>query len=1507
VAGSEFQARTAGNPYVGPRPFETGEHLPGREREITELYYLLSAERIVLLHSPSGAGKSSLIQAGLIPRLRERFDVWHPTRVNTPLPSGLKDGVNRYALSAALGFEQSIPESLRRSPEQIAGLSLSEYATKRLRRPSAPESVLLIFDQFEEILTADPLAVKAKQEFFDQLGELLRNPLIWALFAIREDYLAQLDPYAEQVPTHFKNRSRIDLLGLDQAREAIAGPSRDAGREFTDGAADKLVRDLAAMKVQQADGTFVVRTGLHVEPLQLQVVCRGLWDRMPPDSVSAAIEDVEQFGNVTEALSAYYSAEIEKIAGREAGVERAIREWVGEKLITLEGIRGQVLRGAGRSDGLANDLIAKLVNTHLVRAEQRAGAVWYELAHDRLIEPVRESNSKWFLANLSALQRESDAWVSKGRPGGLLMRGEALAEAERWAAAHEQELKPSEVDFLAAGREARRVVERELAQARRVRRWVWVAMVVFLVAAVAVVVAVNQTSKALKATGKAEIADQNAQAATARSAQEAQRAAAATAEAAKKTLEAEQASAAAKEEATVADQQSRQARIARANLLAAQAQENADSFPQRSLLLAVEALNVTRGAGDPPTASANQALRTALANSGGRVLGGHEASVTDVAVSPDGRWLISVSGEETSPQVHTTVRLWDMSGKDQPTKPVVLPGARAPAVMSADGRWVVTGSMDSAARLWRLDPGKSAGAPILLERGEHSVTAPVISPDGRWLITGSDSHFARLRDLTAASPGTTFKDLGGGSGAFVVSHSSQWLVTGLTSNCPTYASGSGDSPMLWDLTSTDLRAAPRPLSGHTMPVTSAAFSPDGHWLVTASACYVTHTGRMDSTARLWNLKDTGRFPTPNELLGHKGPIGRLAISPDNHWVASAGGGDRFGLASIDRTVYLWPLTEAGPGANPVVLTSFEGHIRSMAFGNGSGWLVTLNDEEGVAQTGYEGRVRVRQVARLWDLKAKEPASAFRVLTDGGVPVSVSAIAISRDGHWLLTGNGTKGRLWDLTSRSPADRARMLRGHEGSIGAAAFGADGTTVITGSEDKAVRVWHTAMAEHSASPITLESDGDSFLSPDGSRLVTRIGKTAQVWDLTTPDPTTKPLVLSTAEQIYSVAISPDNHWLAMGDYAKTASLFDLTSTDPRRNVRVLAQHSGAIPTVAISSDNHWLFTGSFDGTTRAWDLTSRNPEAASILFGEVDKSSSKAVFRVDVSPSGRWLVATGQAPARLWDLKSKERATVLLAGNGAALFSASSRWLVNRSGVNQPRAYRWDLTASAPATTFRTLEGGARAIVFSPDSRWLVTAGDADGSVRLWDLMAAPATHPRILPGHHSLVWSAAISPDSRWLVTGDDDGIARLWELGARDPASTAIVLRGHRKAITSAAITMHWIATGSFYDNTVRLWDRTARDVAASGAVLPHDGSVTQTAFTPDEHWLITGVYTSGGPKPALVWNLRQDELTRLACRTSGRNLTATEWEQYFFGQPYHATCTELPPGEGATTLPAIAR
>src|SRR5205823_4523616 len=119
MTGFSVNAPVATNPFVGPHPIETGQKIFGRDTEIEKLYYLLSAERIVLLHSPSGAGKSSLMRAGLMPRLAGRFDVRGPTRVNTQPPVGTAAGaVNRYVRSANLGFEEGLPAE-RRRPEEV--------------------------------------------------------------------------------------------------------------------------------------------------------------------------------------------------------------------------------------------------------------------------------------------------------------------------------------------------------------------------------------------------------------------------------------------------------------------------------------------------------------------------------------------------------------------------------------------------------------------------------------------------------------------------------------------------------------------------------------------------------------------------------------------------------------------------------------------------------------------------------------------------------------------------------------------------------------------------------------------------------------------------------------------------------------------------------------------------------------------------------------------------------------------------------------------------------------------------------------------------------------------------------------------------------------------------------------------------------------------------------------------------------------------------------------------
>lgn len=433
------------NPYPGPRPFRAGEKLYGRDWEITQLFYLLSAERIVILHSPSGAGKSSLLHAGLVPKLQgEGFDVWPSIRVSAPVAGP----GNRFVKSVVASLEEGLPAERRRPGDEIAGQTLAQYVAQRPRGPGAPSPVVLVFDQFEEILTLDPLDVEAKREFFRQLGDTLKNPDLWALFALREDYLAALDPYRDDVPTRLSNTFRIDMLSIEAGLKAITEPPKDAGREFADEAARKLVEDLATVSVQQPDSSFRQVAGRYVEPVQLQVVCRRLWDELPADIHTIGVEHLQASGDVDAALATYYDRCVADIARGDAPYERRLREWFSERLVTPSGIRGQVLSGVGNSGGLDNDSVRLLLDTHLVRSEQRVGAIWYELAHDRLVVPVRTSNAAWFEKNLHPMQRQAALWEREGKPDRLLLRAGDLADAEDWASANAASVLPIEHDLL---------------------------------------------------------------------------------------------------------------------------------------------------------------------------------------------------------------------------------------------------------------------------------------------------------------------------------------------------------------------------------------------------------------------------------------------------------------------------------------------------------------------------------------------------------------------------------------------------------------------------------------------------------------------------------------------------------------------------------------------------------------------------------------------------------------------------------------------------------------------------------------------------------------------------------------------------------------------------------------------------------------------------------------------------------------------------------------------------
>lgn len=513
-SNSEIMAEKPPNPYVGPRAFMRGETLYGRDREVRRLLNLLIAERIVLLYSPSGAGKTSLIQSALMPELEdEEFIVSPVVRVSAldtfamqpemrGTPSAPPPVVNRYLGSLMLSLEEAVPDEQQLDHTTMMAMNLDAYmhdlmprmvpsATTTRSAPTRDETdatndtdatddtddldeapherrIVLIFDQFEEILTQDATDHEAKRAFFEQVGTMLQNKNCWALFSLREDFVAALDPYARYIPTRFAATFRLDLLQVDAARKAIQEPAALAGVTFSDSAATRLVDDLRQVQVIQPDGSTLRQAGPYIEPVQLQVVCYRLWEKLAPGKTEITEHDIESIGNVDYALADYYAERVATIAEQTGVAERTIRDWIDHRLITEQGIRSQVMRQPDESDGLDNDAIELLINAHLVRAEKRRGVVWFELAHDRLVEPIQTNNISWRTAHLSMLQEQAAIWANNDRPRELLLRDQTLEHAEIWARNNATELTDTERLYLSLSQDARAQKQREQGNRRKI-------------------------------------------------------------------------------------------------------------------------------------------------------------------------------------------------------------------------------------------------------------------------------------------------------------------------------------------------------------------------------------------------------------------------------------------------------------------------------------------------------------------------------------------------------------------------------------------------------------------------------------------------------------------------------------------------------------------------------------------------------------------------------------------------------------------------------------------------------------------------------------------------------------------------------------------------------------------------------------------------------------------------------------------------------------------------------
>jgi len=435
----------------------------------------------------------------------------------------------------------------------------------------------------------------------------------------------------------------------------------------------------------------------------------------------------------------------------------------------------------------------------------------------------------------------------------------------------------------------------------------------------------------------------------------------------------------------------RDARLALARQLAHQSQHFLlDGSPNRSLFLAGESLRVELQEGIHPTNRlTEQTLRDAMALVGQRGLVGHEGPVQAVAISPDGRWLVSGSSDNTA-------RLWDLSCEAPTASSTVLRGHRGQVsvvAISPNGHWLVTAGDAAIVMLWNLTAADPSAEPTVLQGHHGRIHALAMSADGRWLVTASggnevEDNWARLWDLGGDDPATSMSILRGHSKpirAVAISSDGHWVAT----------AGDDQTVRLWNLTAQYPAAEQIVLGEHDGRVESLVVSPDSRWLV---------SGSYDNTARLWDLRTTDPSREATVLRGHRSWVTTLAISHDGRWLATG---------SFDKTVRLWNLKADDPSLGSTVLEGHEGRIRAAAFSPDGRWLITGSFDRTV---------------RLWDLKAENPSAAPTLLRGHTGPINT--IAVSPDGRWLATGGEGNSsstnsvvRLWDLRMEPLLDTAR----------------------------------------------------------------------------------------------------------------------------------------------------------------------------------------------------------------------------------------------------------------------------------------------------------------------------------------------------------------------------------------------------------------------------------------------------------------------------------------------------
>ncbi|MGV9252825.1 nSTAND1 domain-containing NTPase [Streptomyces sp. NPDC003697] len=1117
-------------PYRGLTRFEPtdADLFFGRDGLTERLFQQACSRRFTAVFGPSGSGKSSLLRAGLIPRLRT-------TDQAGPRPAALR--------------------------VLTPGEHPMRTHAQRLVPADGDGDTWLIVDQFEELYTLCTDA--GERDRF--IGHLLTSTepasRLRVVIAVRADFLGRCATHPRLTAALQDATVLAGPMSREELRDSIVKPAQAAGLIV-----ERVLTARLLDEVEDQPGALPLMSHALLET----------WRRRRGRALT--VEAYEAAGGLHGAIAHTAEEAYARLTPEQADLTRRILL----RLVTPGEGTPDTRRPAPRTelefDSSTDTAVVLdcLARARLITLNHDTA----DLAHEALITAwprLRQwiDDAREQLRLHRQLTEAARTWNDLDRDPGALYRGTRLAAAQDvFGPARQPDLTALEVAFLAASADARDEAEMSAARTtRRLRSFAAALSVLLVLALTASGIALNQSRVSEQRRDAAEaarhvalsrqlaaqstglmgtdpelsslLAIQAYRTSPTKEATTSLYAAAASPLIRRLTGHSAwvsaltfspngQTLATASDDHTVRLWDPATGRTR--NILAGH-HDGVDSvaFSPDSSLLATASDDRTVRLWNAATGHPVRQWHTAGNGPGERDTNGHPDSKASVAFSPDGHTLATTSDGRT-------ISLREVATGRTRT-PLTAPDVTASVAFSQDGRTVATTSEQGTVRLWATATGQlhltlpeinAGGGPVTfspdgrafaigstvdgtvglrdvatgrtratLTGHADAVRAMAFSPDGRTLATASDDRTVRLSDATT---GRTRLTLPGRT---------DWMVSlAFTPDGRTLATGSYDGTVrLWDVSTLQ----PRLTLGRTGIVLSAAFSPDGHTLA---------TGSYDGTVRMWDT-----------ATGHS--YAAIATHHDVALLAFGPGGRTLGIASSEGTLRLW---DVATRHLRTVLSGRDGHTGAVVFGPDGRTLVTtdLIRKRPSATDQLLESVRLRDVA------------TGRTHTILGTTDGVASGAFSQSGHTLaVSGHDGTVRIWNMTTQ----RVRTVL-INGGAGASALSPDGSTVATASPGNTVKLWNAATGQLQTTLIGHQNRVTSVaFHPDGHTLATGSNDgTVRLWDTTTGQPQA---TLTTPTSVASVTFSPDGHTLAATNDSPDRSgravrLWDVSPLDLSKAIR-------------------------------------------------------------------------------------------------------------------------------------------------------------------------------------------------------------------------------------------------------------------------------------------------------------------------------------------------------------------